>query len=255
MAASASDKFIKVGSPGTATTLSAPGYTAGNTSITVGSTSNWPTDTGVVFAIDQAEVVNGVEVQIAGTYNEFEGAVSSGTSVTGVDWKNGTGDTNYAAGPLTRVYIPVSAERENRLIDGLVVAHNQDGTLKNASVGASQLANNSVTTAAITDSAVTADKIDFTTFKETVTGTTSVTVPAGKWFIIATGAVYVTTKTSGQSISIAGKSTAVYANTDQTIPFSVCSVVSPSSTTTYSQSLSAGLTAASSSVVAISLLK
>ncbi len=163
MPAAATDKLMKVGNPGTATTLSAPGYTVGNSSITVGSTSNWPTDTGVVFAIDRAQVVNGVEVQVPGSYNEYVGTVASGTSVTNVAWVTGAGNVNYTAGALTRVYIPVSATRENRIVDWGLVHANQDGTLKNASVGASQLANNSVTTAAIANNAVTAGKLDFTT--------------------------------------------------------------------------------------------
>lgn len=128
MAANANDLFMEVGNPGTATTLSAPGYTAGGTTITVGSTSNWPTATGTIFAIDEAEVVDGKEVQIAGTYNEFEGVVSTGTSVTSVDWVRGVGDRSYSAGALTRVYVPVSAERENRLAQGMSVQHNQNGT-------------------------------------------------------------------------------------------------------------------------------
>lgn len=124
----ASDLLVEVGDPGSATTL-ASNYTAGDTSVTVASTANWPT-TGkaVVFAIDNAEVVNGVEKQIAGTYNEFEGTVASATSVTNVDWKRGAGDTNYDAGSLTRVYIPVSAERENRIVTWGTAEHNQDGT-------------------------------------------------------------------------------------------------------------------------------
>ena len=126
--ATANDMFMEVGNPGTATTLSAPGYTAGGTSITVGSTTNWPTATGVIFAIDEVEVVDGVERQVAGTYNEFEGTVASATSITNVDWVDGAGDRNYSAGASTRVYIPVSAERENRLARGMVVEHNQDGT-------------------------------------------------------------------------------------------------------------------------------
>lgn len=128
MPAAATDLLQKVGSPGTATTLSAPGYTVGNGSITVGSTSNWTTDTGVTFAIDQAQVVNGVEVQIAGTYNEYVGTVASGTSVTNVSWAAGSGDRNYSAGALTRVYIPVSAERENRIVEWGTAQHNQDGS-------------------------------------------------------------------------------------------------------------------------------
>lgn len=130
MTASADDLFMEVGTPGTATTLSAPGYTAGGTSITVGSTSNWPTATGVIFAIDEAEVVDGVEVQVAGTYNEYEGTVDTGTSVTNVDWVAGSGDRNYSAGALTRVYVAVTSERENRLAQGMSVGHDQAGAHK-----------------------------------------------------------------------------------------------------------------------------
>lgn len=128
--ASATDKLLEVGDPGTATTLSAPGYTTGGTSITVGSTSNWPTATGVVFAIDEVEVVNGVEQQVAGTYNEYVGTVATGTSVTNVSWQRGSGDRNYSAGSSTRVYIPVSSERENRIVEWGLVDHNQDGSHK-----------------------------------------------------------------------------------------------------------------------------
>jgi hypothetical protein len=127
MTAQATDKFMEVGVPGSATTLSAPGYTIGNSSITVGSTANWPTTTGVAFAIDVVQVVNSVEVRVDGTYCEFVGTVSGGSSVTNVALTYGN-PQNYAAGALTRVYIPVSSTRENRLADGLLVEHNQDGT-------------------------------------------------------------------------------------------------------------------------------
>ncbi len=127
MAASATDKLMNVGLS-TATTLSAPGYTIGGTSITVGSTTNWPTDTGVIFAIDSVTIVNGVEVQTAGTYCEFQGTVASGTSITNVDYVDGSGDQNFAAGALTRVYIPVSKTRENRIVTWGTAEHNQDGT-------------------------------------------------------------------------------------------------------------------------------
>lgn len=126
--AAASDKFMEVGEPGTATTLGGAGYSIGGTSITVGSTTGWPSTTGVIFAIDRAEIVNGEEVQVAGTYCEFEGTVDTGTTITNVDYKRGDGDQNFAAGALTRVYIPVSSERENRLVQGLAVEHSQDGT-------------------------------------------------------------------------------------------------------------------------------
>mgnify|MGYP006317550871 FL=1 len=162
MVASASDKLLKVGNPGSATTLSAPGYTIADTAITVGSTSNWSTDTGVVFAIDEAEVVDGREVQVAGTYNEYIGTVASGTGVTNVAWQTGVGDRNYASGALTRVYIPVSAERENRLIDGILVHADQDGSLKDSVVTTTKIADSNVTTAKIADSSITNAKLSTT---------------------------------------------------------------------------------------------
>lgn len=120
--AAATDKLMEVGIA-TATTLDA-NYTINDTSITVASTSGWPTATGVAFAID---VVDSNGVQIAGTYNEYVGVVSSATSITSVDHMNGT-DRNYSAGATTRVYIPVSAERENRIVEWGLVEHDQDGT-------------------------------------------------------------------------------------------------------------------------------
>ncbi len=123
------DKFTKVGSPGTATTMSAPGYLIGGTSIQVGSTTNWPTDTKVIFAIDRAAVVNGVEERIAGTYNEFEGIVTGANTIASLVKRLGN-NQNYPAGSLTRIYIPVAATRENDTVDGLNQDHNGKGNHK-----------------------------------------------------------------------------------------------------------------------------
>jgi len=127
MAAAATDKLMEVGLPGSATTLSAPGYTIGATSINVGSTTNWPTATGVAFAIDVVTIVDGEQVRTAGTYNEFVGTVTNGTTIGNVTQVFGTAQ-NYAAGSLTRVYIPVSSERENRIVEWGTAEHNQNGT-------------------------------------------------------------------------------------------------------------------------------
>lgn len=176
MAASSQDKLMEVGIA-TATTLDA-NYTINDTSITVASTSGWPTATGVAFAID---VVDSAGVQVPGTYNEYVGVVSSATSITSVDHMNGT-DRNYSAGATTRVYIPVSAERENRIVEWGVVQHKQDGThadtittntinentpangvtIDGLNIKDSKLVTaNSVVTANITNDAVTATKIDW----------------------------------------------------------------------------------------------
>jgi hypothetical protein len=123
MAASASDLLLEVGTPGTATTLGGSGYTSGGTSITVVATTNWPTATGVIFAIDQ---VDGNGLRIDGTYCEFVGVVASATSITNVAKTYGTAQ-DYAAGATTRVYIPVSSTRENRLVEWGIEEHKQTG--------------------------------------------------------------------------------------------------------------------------------
>jgi len=159
MAAANTDYFTKVGSPGQATTMSAPGHSIGGTSINVDSTSLWPTDTGVIFAIDTTTLVSGVETRVAGTYTVWEGVVSSATSVGSMVLLSGT-DQNYAAGATTRVYILPTSARENRMVDGLLVSHNQDGTLADGAVDdVAVLADNVVETAKIKDSNVTTAKI------------------------------------------------------------------------------------------------
>lgn len=128
MSANSQDMFTKVGNPGTATTLAAPGHTSGGTSLTVVSTTNWPTGTGVIFAMDTVSIVDGVEVRDVGSYREFEGVVASSTSITGVTVRLGS-DRDYAAGTTTRVYIPVAGSQNDRMVDGLTTSHNQDGTM------------------------------------------------------------------------------------------------------------------------------
>lgn len=126
MAAAATDYFQKV-AMSTATTLSSPGYTTGATSINVGSTSNWPTDTGITFAIDE---IDSAGLRVSGSYNVFRGTVNTATQITNITYVGGDANRNYSAGATTRVYILVSYAQMNRMIDGLLVAHDQDGTLK-----------------------------------------------------------------------------------------------------------------------------
>lgn len=119
------DNLMKVGLA-SATTLDS-NYTINDTTVTVASTAGWPSDTGVTFAID---VIDSQGVQVPGTYNEYVGTVATGTSISNVDWADGNADRNYTAGATTRVYIPVSKTRENRIVTWGLVHGNQDGTLK-----------------------------------------------------------------------------------------------------------------------------
>lgn len=124
MAAASTDNFIKVGES-TATTLSSPGYTIGATSINVASTTNWPTDTGVLFAIDEVDAAG---ARVSGTYNVFAGVVSGATQISSLSYVGGDANRNYSAGATTRVYVHVGADRIDRLVDGILTEHNQDGT-------------------------------------------------------------------------------------------------------------------------------
>lgn len=159
MAASASDYFMKV-AMSTATTMSAPGYTIGNTTINVGSTTNWVTDTGVIFGVDEIDADG---ERVAGTYNIFRGTVASATQLSNVVYVGGDANRNYSAGSTTRVYILVSYAQMNRLIDGLLVSLDQDGTLKAGAVDVSAvLADLVVTNAKIADATVSHEKLDAT---------------------------------------------------------------------------------------------
>lgn len=123
MAAANTDKFQKVGVAGTLTSLSAPGHSISGTTITVGSTTNWPTDTAVTFAIRQVDSSGDL---VAGTYTEWRGVVS-GSTLTGMVLVYGS-DQVYPAGSTTQVYIPVSAHAHNRMVDAILQEHDQDGT-------------------------------------------------------------------------------------------------------------------------------
>lgn len=143
MSADADDLLTKVGYA-TATTLSAPGYTKNSsTSINVGSTATWPTSTGVIFAIDEAEVVDSKEVRVDGTYNVFKGTVASGTSISNVDYIGGDSERSYSAGALTRVYMLPSSYIWNNMIDAMTAEHNQlDGTHTDITADSLTVANN-----------------------------------------------------------------------------------------------------------------
>jgi len=156
MAADTNDYFKKVG-PATVTTLSAPGKALAATSITVGSTTNFPTDTGIIIAI---RVVGTDGELVAGTYTEWSATVTSSTSLSIVATPVYGSDQVYPAGSTTQVYIPTSSYAQNKLIDGLLVHTNQDGTLKTGAVdNAAVLASDVVETAKIKDSNVTEAKL------------------------------------------------------------------------------------------------
>lgn len=130
MAAATTDKFKKVGTS-TVTTLQAPGKALAATTITVGSTTNYPTDTGIVVAI---RVVDSNGELVNGTYTEWNATVTSSTTLA-IDAVPVYGsDQVYSAGSTTQVFIPTSSYAQNALVDGILVSHAQDGTIKRAAL-------------------------------------------------------------------------------------------------------------------------
>lgn len=153
MSASKDDYFKKVGRA-TATTLSSPGYTIGDSTINTGATTNWPVDTGVTFAIDE---VGSDGLRISGTYNVFNGVVSGAGQVSQVEYIGGDPNRDYSAGATTRVYILVSAYRDNQFTDGILVHANQNGTLKDTAIPANSIDNSNVKTGAAINGSKLAD--------------------------------------------------------------------------------------------------
>jgi len=183
MAAQTTDLFRKTGA-GTVTTLAAPGKALSATSITVGATTNYPTDTGLVIAI---RIVDSAGELVAGTYTEWNAIVASGTSFTIEATPVYGSDQVYPAGSTTQVFIPLSSSAHNDLIDGILVHADQDGTLKAGAVDvAAVLATDVVETAKIKDLNITTAKIAdgaVTSEKQTCTvafrGTTTQSVASG----------------------------------------------------------------------------
>ena len=156
MPASPQDFYKKVGA-NTVTTLAAPGKNLAATSINVGSTTNYPTDTGIVVGI---RVVDSNGTIVPGTYTEWNAVVASSTAITIEAVPVYGTDQVYPAGSLTQVFLMVSSSLHNQMVDGLLVSHDQDGKLKAGAISNSNMfANNPVTTPAITDASVTADKL------------------------------------------------------------------------------------------------
>lgn len=142
MTANLNDKFQKKG-VATVTTLAAPGKAIGASSITVGSTTNFPTDTGITIAIRKVDSSGNL---IAGTYTEWTAVVASATSLTIATSPVYGSDQPYSAGSTTQVFLPISAYSENLRIDGLLTSFDQDGTLKADAVDNSAVVKDGIVT-------------------------------------------------------------------------------------------------------------
>jgi hypothetical protein len=170
--ASSTDKFRKSYSF-LQKTLSS-GINAGSTTLTPGDVTDIPTDTGVSFIIDRVDS-NG---NLTPTTRELiTGVVSGGTITNLLRGEHGTTAQSHSAGAV--IEFVNSGKAWNDLMDGLLVSHDEDGTLTTGAVDvAAVLASNVVTTAKILDANVTTAKLATAsvTPDKLATGATSATV-------------------------------------------------------------------------------
>ncbi|HSX00034.1 MAG TPA: hypothetical protein VLH38_03290 [Patescibacteria group bacterium] len=165
MTPSINDLFTKV-ALATKTELGSPGHTSGGVSIICADLSSWAAaaaENAVYFGMDRVQTVT-VSGQtqlrrINGTYTEWKGIVS-GNTIGSMVLKAGD-DQDYPAGSETRVYMLVTASWANSMVQGLLVSHNKDGSVKDGVIGEDQLSTAAVTTAKMDSSSVTKAKIDF----------------------------------------------------------------------------------------------
>lgn len=147
MAASINDLFNEPTTttrPNPATTTAVK--TNGASSVTVDSTDGWATATAVHFTMYEVDADN---EKVANTQVDYKGIVNSSTTINNLVVTAGT-DREFPIG--SKVICAPTAAWGDDLVEGLLVSHDQDGTLKAGAVDATAvLADDVVTRAKIND--------------------------------------------------------------------------------------------------------
>lgn len=145
------NKYFSVAKEGFVTTTSAP-VASGATTVQLTSVAGYSNGDTVVLVIDAGDV---------NKKQAFTGVVDTGgLQITNVVWTEGANTSHILGAPVIDY---VTASHQSMTTKGLLVSHNQDGTLKTNSVDSTQIKANAITTPKLADDSVTADKVDFTT--------------------------------------------------------------------------------------------
>lgn len=134
------------------TTTVASARSISGTSLSCVALDGWPTNTAVHFITYKKTTAGLIDKT---TQCDWKGIVS-GTTIGTLTLKNGT-DAGNDVGDF--VQMAPTAAWEQDLADGITTSLNQDGTLKNASVATTTIADSAVTTTKVADGAVTAAKV------------------------------------------------------------------------------------------------
>ena len=204
---------FSVAKEGFVTTTSSP-VTSGATTVQLTSVAGYTNGDTVVLVIDANDVS---KKQV------FTGTVDTGGSqITNVVWTEGANTSHILGAPVIDY---VTASHQSMTTKGLLVSHDQDGTLKAGAVdNAAVLATDVVETAKIKDGAVTPPKLDspvqysrksyangsgdYTTSSTTLVSVdatnliTSLTVKSGKLIRVDATIAGITNNNSGYSVGI-----------------------------------------------------
>lgn len=205
MSATITDYFNKAsnmsGSYPAVATVTAARSTGGST-LSCDDLSSWATDTPVHFSTFKVNTDGTIDTS---TQTDWKGIVN-GNTITDMTRLAGAADSGNASGD--RVELNPTIGWLDDLITGILVSHKQNGALKDNAVTESSIATGAVTSSKVAagaissydkigddviqarnldDGAVTADKIDFATMRETFpvlnTDTSNNNVNSDRWYI------------------------------------------------------------------------
>ena len=179
MAAGINDKFKKVSADNSyavSTTVKTARTVGGGTTLEAFDLSKWADATAVNFLTYRKTTNPANNVATVTNRAGWTALVNTGSNtLTNLTIAPGYTDLGHQVGDYIE---PVQMSKwANDLVDGILVSHNQDGTLKNNVVSTAKIGDNQVTTAKIADNAVTASKLDFATFEYS----TTTEMVVGKW--------------------------------------------------------------------------
>lgn len=198
------DKFMHASS-GTRpepTTLTAQ-KSLGASTLTADDLTGWATDTPTPFVIFQLDSMGN---EVDGTRSDWVGIVV-GNTITQLTLTAGTDDT-YPAG--SAVIAATTAEWGDRIVDGLLVSHDQDGTLKNNSVSIAKIQDSAVTASKLATSAITlgynsstSNQTVATTSATTLTGTSvTATLPGSRNVRVSVDIPYATSGAASNFVTL-----------------------------------------------------
>ncbi len=141
------NKYFSVAKEGFVTTTSAP-VASGATTVQLTSVAGYSNGDTVVLVIDAGDV---------NKKQAFTGVVDTGgLQITNVVWTEGANTSHILGAPVIDY---VTASHQSMTTKGLLVSHDQDGTLKTDSVDSTQIKADAITTPKLADGAVTPEKL------------------------------------------------------------------------------------------------